>query len=198
MNLHLQDPLDPNAPFLQEKILEACAGASRGGGAFAFVTKSGVDLLLNDVAFKTFSSKGNFDLVVGVDDITNPLALASLQQLAGEVDTLQVRAFYHEQQPNATFHPKFCWFRHKKTAVLITGSGNLTGRAMRGNWEASTISELDEKDAIALESHWATWTQAHAERLRALDDPDVGCCGRGQSKASETSRSAEAGSHSGT
>jgi HKD family nuclease len=153
MNLHLQDPLDPNAPFLQEKLLEACAGASRGGGAFAFVTKSGVDLLLNDIAFKAFSSKGHFDLVVGIDDVTNPRALASLRQLADEVETLQIRAFYHEQ-PNTTFHPKFCWFRHKNTAVLITGSGNLTGRAMRGNWEAFTITELHEKDAIALESHW--------------------------------------------
>ncbi|HXT40656.1 MAG TPA: phospholipase D-like domain-containing protein [Candidatus Angelobacter sp.] len=172
MNLHLQDPLDPNAPFLQEKILETCAGATCGGGAFAFVTKSGVDLLLNDLAFKAFTTEGNFDLVVGVDEVTNPLALTSLRQLAGEIDTLQIRVFYHEQ-PNTTFHPKFCWFRHKKTAVLITGSGNLTGRAMRGNWEAFTITEFDEKDATALEDRWAAWTHAHAERLRPLDDPAV-------------------------
>jgi hypothetical protein len=38
--------MDPQAPFLQERILQVCEGATRGAGAFAFVTSEGVDLLL--------------------------------------------------------------------------------------------------------------------------------------------------------
>lgn len=172
MRLHIQDPTDPLAPFLHEKILEVCRGAIRGAGAFAFVTRDGVDLLLKDEIFMTFAVHGTFDLIIGIDEVTNVRALTVLQELSRDLPGLNVRVFCHNLgQP--VFHPKFCWFRHKTKGFLVTGSGNLTGKGMRGNWEAFAIGQLDSGHADDLEAQWARWIEHHAGRLKPLDDPEV-------------------------
>jgi hypothetical protein len=172
MRLYIQDPTDPLAPFLHERILELCNGAIRGAGAFAFVTSDGVDLLLKDDVFTTFATKGTFDLIVGVDEVTNVRALTALQELSRDLPGLNVKVFYHNLG-RPVFHPKFCWFRHKTKGYLVAGSGNLTGKGMRGNWEAFTVGELDAKFADNLEAQWTRWVAHHAGRLRPLDDSEV-------------------------
>ncbi len=172
MRLYVQDPTDSEAPYLHETILELCQGATRGGGVFAFVTSEGVDLLLRDGAFEKFVTKGTFELIVGVDDVTNVRALGAIRDASQEFPGLRAKVFYHDL-PQAVFHPKFCWFRHRTKGFLIAGSGNLTARGMRGNWEAFAIGELKTADADALEAQWARWIEAHAPRLRPLDDQDV-------------------------
>lgn len=172
MRLHIQDPTDPQAPFLHERILELCKGALRGAGAFAFVTRAGVDLLLKDEVFRAFATRGRFDLIVGVDDVTNLRALAALQEASRDLPGLRVRVFYHDLA-GALFHPKFCWFRHKSRGFLLVGSGNLTARALRGNWEAFAIEQLEPSFANDLEAQWEQWVLLHTDRLRPLDDVEV-------------------------
>jgi adenine-specific DNA-methyltransferase len=77
VQLYIQDPTDQQAPVLHERILEVCEGALRGAGAFAFVTREGVDLLLKDEVFKRFATRGAFQLIVGVDEVTNVRAIVT-------------------------------------------------------------------------------------------------------------------------
>lgn len=172
MSLYIQDPTDHDAPFLQEKILEACEGARCGAGVFAFVTSEGVDLLLRDDTFKRFATRGTFDLIVGVDEVTNVRALTALQEAGRELPGLTIRAFYHDL-PQSMFHPKFCWFRHSRKGVLVVGSGNLTARGLRSNWEAFSVDEIEVSDANTLEEQWRRWIEIHNFHLRPLDDAQV-------------------------
>lgn len=172
MKLQIQDPKSKNAPTLHESILEACQGAINGGGAFAFVTKEGAELLLKDDYFKPLASTGTFYLLVGVDEITNVKALQTLSKLSEEFPGLTVKVFYHELG-GTIFHPKFCWFRHKSGGILITGSGNLTARGLRGNWEAFTVSYLKPKEITEIEQIWSTWIDFHAKHLKSTTDEDV-------------------------
>jgi hypothetical protein len=55
----------------------------------------------------------------------------------------------------------------------MAGSGNLTARGLRGNWEAFILDELDEIAAEALESQWTRWVERNSENLRPLDDEKV-------------------------
>ena len=172
MQLYIQDPTDPQAPFLHERILELCEGAIRGVGVFAFVTREGVDLLLRDKIFTTFATKGTFDLIVGIDGVTNVRALTALQEMSRDLPGLKVKVFFHTLS-QSVFHPKFCWFRHKSKGFLVVGSGNLTARGMRGNWEAFSVSELGANSVGGLEAQWTRWIEHHASRLRSLDDEGV-------------------------
>ncbi len=172
MQLYIQDPADQQAPFLHERILKVCEGATRGAGAFGFVTTEGVDLLLRDEVFMRFATRGTFNLIVGVDEVTNRRALTALEEMSGELPGLTVRVFYHSlRQP--IFHPKCCWFRHRTKGFLVTGSGNLTAMGLRGNWEAFAIGELQVDAANALEAQWMRWVEVHTADLRPLDDEDV-------------------------
>jgi len=63
MTLFIQDPADPEAPYLLERILDACNSASTGVGAFAWATAMGLKLLLEDKTFASFMSRGAFELV---------------------------------------------------------------------------------------------------------------------------------------
>lgn len=172
MQLYIQDPTDQQAPVLHERILEACQGAAYGAGAFAFVTSDGVDLLLKDEAFKRFATSGTFYMIIGIDEVTNVKALTALREVSGELPGLTVKVFYHDL-PQPMFHPKFCWFRHRTGGSLVIGSGNLTVRGLRGNWEAFAIGELEINAAIELEAQWTRWIEMHATRLRPLDDKNV-------------------------
>ena len=115
---------------------------------------------------------GEFDLIVGIDDITNDKTLQALHTLSQEVNNLRVRVFHHNFS-GATFHPKFCWFRHRRGGILVTGSGNLTARGLRGNWEAFTISTLSIAEINEIEQQWKDWVQSHLGWLKAPDDQAV-------------------------
>jgi hypothetical protein len=157
---------------LHEKILELCQGATSGGGVFAFVTCDGVKLLLKDEVFKKFAGASRFELIVGVDAITNVKALLALKETSNELPKLDVKVFYHDRVP-PIFHPKFCWFRHRTKSYVLTGSGNLTAKGLRGNWEGFGVGELGGDSANALEKQWADWRLLHENRLKPVDDPAV-------------------------
>lgn len=172
MSLYIQDPNDPKGTYLLEALLEGCDGAQAGGGAFAFVSTEGVKLFLEDEGFKTFAGKNSFDLILGVDGITNTSALKALEGAAAASSGLVPRVFLLGK-PGTIFHPKFCWFRKPKGGVLITGSGNLTRGGLRWNLEAFTWEILSSGDVKSIEKQWTEFRTRSATRLKTLDDPEV-------------------------
>lgn len=169
MALLIQDPNDNDTVYLIEALLEACCGACRGGGAFSFASAAGAQLLLDDEVFRGFAATNKFDLVVGIDAITDTKALDAIDGMAKIAAGLQARVFFHELK-GALFHPKLCWFRHKAGGRLVVGSGNLTVRGLRGNWEAFAVNALNSTEANAVESVWTKWTQMNLEALVPLTD----------------------------
>ena len=172
MKLFIQDPTIENSVPLHEILLEICDEAQSGGGAFAFVTKGGVKLLLEDESFTSFANNGNFQMIVGVDEITNDKTINKLAEIQNEVSGLNVSAFLHNHS-QSLFHPKFCWFKMESGGMLITGSGNLTVRGLRNNWEAFSVSHLDEEQISEVKETWDLWIEHNLERLKSLEDEEV-------------------------
>ncbi len=172
MPLFIQDPSDTSSDYLIDKLLEACDGAVCGGGAFAFLSAGGVQLLLRDASFVEFARQGHFDLVVGADAITDTAAVAALDDARAISSNLEARV-HLPAHPRSIFHPKLAWFRKPGGGVLITGSGNLTAGGLRWNIEAFHVTELDAAgmDQVALQ--WAEYKQRCAGHLLSTDDPRV-------------------------
>jgi HKD family nuclease len=170
--MFIQDPTNSEAYSLHEALIQACDGATGGGGIFAFASRQGVDLYLNDAAFFQFGSRAKFDLIIGIDEITNLKTIERLSELQSSISGLNVSAFLHDIK-GSLFHPKFCWFRKKKTGSLIVGSGNLTAGGLRKNWEAFSIVELSSKELQDFETEWGAWKRRHSERLKPLENEDV-------------------------
>ena len=61
MPLHIQDPTNPNSEYLVDTLLDACVGARAGGGAFAFLSAGGIQLLLKDSQFTDFLGRGSLE-----------------------------------------------------------------------------------------------------------------------------------------
>jgi hypothetical protein len=170
VELRLQDPGAPSG-YLLEAMLDAARGANRGGGIFAFATAEGIRTLLDDKAFRRLLKHGTFDLVVGVDSITNVLAVDELARFVSQYAGLTGRVLVHDE--SVLFHPKLSWFGRGSDLVLIVGSGNLTVRGMRENWEAFTTLTLRAGAAAAAEHQLADWLARHDDLLLAPDDPRV-------------------------
>ena len=172
LKFFLQDPTDSGTTYLIEALLEACSSAKGGGGGFAFASKGGTSLLLEDPTFAIFLKAGEFDLVVGIDAITNTKVLVHLAEVQGTFPKLKVRAFIHKK-PGSLFHPKFCWFTHSIGGIVIAGSGNLTRGGLRGNWEAFTVNKLGKQEIEAVQKYWNAWIAANSDNLKPIDDPEV-------------------------
>lgn len=163
--LKLQDPTDPASPHVFESLLAAASEAVHGGGAFAFASADGASLLLEDADFSQFLKRGSFDLVVGVDAVTNVKALERLEELTRERKSLTARVFLHGER-GALFHPKFSWFQREDGSVrVLAGSGNLTLGGMRGNWEAFQDVEYPAKSGSKIVGLWKRWIARHDSRL---------------------------------
>ncbi len=173
MSLLIQDPNMPASISLHELLLNACEDAVVGGGVFAFVTTSGIKLLLEDVLFQEFLARGKFYLVVGVDEITNIRALDRLSSLISKCENLVIRVFYNDNTQARTFHPKFCWFADQNAGNIIIGSGNLTQKGLRRNWEVFSQQTMGINDFQDIQSAWNQWLEFNEENLRTLDDPEV-------------------------
>lgn len=168
VELTIQDP-GLQSRKLIDAIADAAAGADRGGGIFAFATKKGVDLLLAEKAITPLLEDGRFQLVVGVDAITNERALEALVEWVDRRAGLTARAFVH-QLPQI-FHPKLCWFGQGDTVKLVLGSGNLTEWGLNANFEAFVVASLEGAPAAAVESEIATWLDQRQAELLAPDAP---------------------------
>ena len=172
MNFYIQDPTIPYSYSLHEALLQACLGAQSGGGAYAFVSQDGVKLLLEDEAFRSFVDIGTFKLIVGIDEITNENALKRLRELRDTYSGLEIIAFLHDVK-GSLFHPKFTWFKNNQGGILIVGSGNLTARDLRKNWEAFSIVQVDKREIKKIEKDWNGWIAYSDHCLRDIDDESV-------------------------
>lgn len=168
--LRLQNPGDDGG-YLLEALLDACESSDYGGGLFAWTTRSGAIAFLEDETFVDFIREGAFDLVIGMDSITDESALAVLVERQTALPNLTIRAFMHEE--TALFHPKLAWFGSPKQLWLVVGSGNLTMGGTRGNWEAFTIARLTGSPARAAEAQITSWLSQFDENLLLLNDPRV-------------------------
>lgn len=168
MKICIQDPSWVDSAYLLEEILRVCEEATGGAGMFAFASAGGVKLLLQDPVFANFLSKSPCDIVVGVDAITDILALDTLATCEAGHAKLKVNVFLGSTEA-PFFHPKICWFRHRKGGVCLVGSGNLTAGGLRGNCEAFSIVQLDSTQQQALEKNWASWLNFHAKDLLPID-----------------------------
>lgn len=172
MTLRIQDPTDPASEYLIDTLLEACEGATRGAGAFAFLSSGGVQLLLRDQGFADFADAGTFDLVVGVDAITDLAAIAALEAVQAGLPSLATNV-YIPTHPRSIFHPKFAWFEKPGGGVLVTGSGNLTAGGLRWNVEAFNVSTLNTREVRALSAQWDAFKTRSAASLFTTGDPMV-------------------------
>lgn len=172
MTLRIQDPTDPASEYLIDTLLEACEGATRGAGAFAFLSTGGVQLFLRDREFADFAEAGTFDLVVGVDAITDLAAVAALEDVQAGLPSLATNV-HIPTHPRSIFHPKFAWFEKPGGGVLVTGSGNLTAGGLRWNVEAFTVSTLNTREVRALSAQWDAFKARSAASLFTTDDPMV-------------------------
>ena len=71
------------------------------------------------------------------------------------------------------FHPKMAWFRHEAEGSLVVGSGNLTGGGLWNNWEAFSVSILDDAATTTVQEQWTAWRNTNSSRLYKVLDPDV-------------------------
>lgn len=172
MTLLLQDPFAPEPAYLIETILDACHNAVSGAGLFAFASVEGARLLLDDKTFVAFAARNPFDLIVGVDAVTNMPAVNAIASAATRAKAMTI-AFFLNEHPHALFHPKFCWFRHKTGGRLIVGSGNLTIGGMRSNWEAFSVTLLKPNETDDVETFWRTWKAKQTAVLLPPDDSRI-------------------------
>ena len=142
----IQDPTYENSEYLHEALIASCVGAISGGGAYAFASRDGIKLLMEDDNFKEFLNNGSFTLIVGMDDITNVYAIDMLKRMKEKYgNNLTIKAYIHNSK-GSTFHPKYSWFETKDGGILVIGSGNLTQRGLRQNREAYAIERLSKNE----------------------------------------------------
>lgn len=169
--IFLQDP-DAESPTVLEDLLEACENADAGGAVFAFASRRGIATLFSDKVFKKFVNRASFDLVVGLDSITDVASLEQLEKESKRYPKLATRAFLHKRK-DGIFHPKFAWFRDEDGGQSIVGSGNLTPGGLHGNWEAFSRVKYGLNAAATVAAQWADWKKLHKAELRKVTDPEA-------------------------
>ena len=165
---NIQDSSYSGSYSLHEAILAASERAQSGGGAFAFVSSTGVELCFKDEALRPIVSEGQYELIVGVDQITNPQALNALKEIIDDNPGFNVRA-YLSPENGTIFHPKFAWFEREHGGTLVLGSGNLTLNGLRRNCEAFILEELDQFKMAEFLLKWNQWRHEISDRLEPID-----------------------------
>lgn len=175
MKFYIQDPIFTGGYSLHEALLEACQDVIYGAGVFAFVTSGGVDLFLGDQSFENFMKRNRekFQLIVGIDEITNTRTLAKLQVMQDKYgEKLDIKVLMHSHK-SVTFHPKFTWFKKEAGGIVIVGSNNLTEKGLRRNIEAFSINEVSEEEILEIQEYFNKWLVENDRYLLPIDNDDV-------------------------
>lgn len=170
-DFYIQNPDSDSGYYLIDTILEHCINATNGGGAFAFMSSGGVNLLINDSRFLSFLDKSRFHLIVGVDAITDNKALDAINKIIASHDNLKIN-FYLPENKRSIFHPKFIWFQKENEFIQIIGSGNLTSGGLRWNVEAYSVISNDEDHQRALRE-WQTFLEENKKFIYEYDNEKV-------------------------
>ncbi|WP_020467817.1 phospholipase D family protein [Zavarzinella formosa] len=165
----IQDPTHPDTIYLIESIAESVREAKAGMGIFAFASLQGVDALLEDDDFAAFLGRGTFDLIVGIDAVTNRPTLERLQSFDNRIPNLNVRVFWNRRS-GGLFHPKITRFvRQDGSRTAIVGSGNLTPGGLWDNYEAYSVVTADPDEDLDL-SEWDSFVTRHAADIQVIDE----------------------------
>lgn len=170
VDLWLQDA-GSDSGYLLEALVAASQDARGGGGIFAWTNSAGLIALFESRDFARLLRRFGYDLIVGIDSITNEKAIEALQEATERYRKLKVRVFVHDQRP--IFHPKLSWFVFDGGVKLVVGSGNLTMGGLKSNWEAFTVITLAPPKSDQILDQIAAWTSQWSDCLRTLDDPEV-------------------------
>jgi len=171
--LHFQDPYFSDSYTLHEALIQSCATSIQGKGAYAFASKSGIEILLKDSVFDSLLDRGEYSLIVGIDEITNLASLEALSVIKTAKPNLTVKAFDHSNR-GSLFHPKLSYFKNQDdTGNLIIGSGNLTLGGLRRNREAFSIIKLSVDELLRIEQYWNAWLLQSNALLKDIDNIDV-------------------------
>lgn len=171
--LHFQDPYFSDSYTLHEALIQSCATSIKGKGAYAFASKSGIDILLKDSEFDALLDRGEFSLIIGIDEITNLASLEALSLIKADKPNLTVKAFDHNNS-GSLFHPKLSYFKNQdETGTLIVGSGNLTLGGLRRNREAFSLLQLSVDELERIEQYWNAWLIQSNELLKDIENGDV-------------------------
>ena len=170
MTLTLQVPGAGNT--LHHALVTAATGATGGFAAFAFATSTGIDTALAEPAVRKLLGTGEFQLVVGLDAITDTAAVAAIKTAKAALPDASIALFYNPKG-GVLYHPKTMFFKRLGGGRCITGSGNLTLGGLRNNWEAFWKADVSTAGAAALEAQWAKWVADHKDNLLPPDDPRV-------------------------
>jgi hypothetical protein len=167
---HFQDPSVPGTTLL-DALADAAHGAERGGGIFAFASAQGIATFLDDPVIEPLTKTMSFELVLGMDAITDTRALAALVDRLPHRPGLNARVLLHELP--ALFHPKLCWFVRGEAVILVVGSGNLTPGGLTKNLEAFTVAAFEGTAANAAEASITGWLDRWEAQLVAPDAPEA-------------------------
>ena len=171
--LHFQDPYFSDSYTLHEALIQSCAASIQGKGAYAFASKSGIEILLKDSVFDSLLDRGEYSLIVGIDEITNLASLEALSSIKAAKPNLNVKAFDHSNR-GSLFHPKLSYFKNQDyTGNLIVGSGNLTLGGLRRNREAFSLIQLSVDELLRIEQYWNAWLLQSNALLKDIDNIDV-------------------------
>ncbi|MDA2925668.1 phospholipase D family protein [Acidobacteria bacterium AH-259-G07] len=168
VDFHIQDPTEPSTLYLFEAIVQALSEAEEVRAIFAFASRDGIETLFSDPEFTGLLERGNCELLVGIDAITNRDALERLQELEDQFPTLTVRIFWNPT--NRLFHPKILRFRYPDGRnTVIVGSGNLTPGGLRENFEAYLVVRANPEETVDLTT-WDLFLQRFADHIRPIDE----------------------------
>lgn len=157
---------------LHDALVAAATGATGGFAAFAFATSTGIDTALAEPAVHNLLGTGQFQLVVGLDAITDTAAVTALRTAKAALPSASISLFYNPKG-GILYHPKAMFFKSLAGGRCVTGSGNLTLGGLRNNWEAFWTADVSTADAATLEAQWAKWVADHKDNLLPAEDPRV-------------------------
>jgi len=170
MTLTFQVPGDGKTLHLA--LVAAATGATGGFGAFAFASATGIDTALAEPAVRKLLGTGQFQLVLGLDAITDTASVAAIKTAKAALPGASISLFFNPKG-GVLYHPKTMFFRRPSGGRCLTGSGNLTLGGLRNNWEAFWTADITTADAALLEAQWAKWVADHKDNLLDADDPRV-------------------------
>ena len=132
-----------------------------------------IEILLKDLEFDSLLERGEYSLIVGIDEITNLASLEALERIKTLRPNLKVKAFDHNNK-GSLFHPKLSYFKNTdESGTLIIGSGNLTLGGLRRNREAFSLLALSNDEFQRIEQYWNAWTTQSTDLLKDIDHDDV-------------------------
>jgi HKD family nuclease len=164
----MQDPTDPATRYLYEAIISAAAEATSMHGMFAFVSRNGIDHLIEDQVIQDLMKRGGqVDLIVGIDAVTNLQSLERLLEFGRRYHAFHPKVFWNGS--NGLFHPKISHFGYADgRKKLIVGSGNLTPGGLMHNFEGYSVITSGVGEVLDVSS-LDDFLVRHAADIRDID-----------------------------